>query len=679
MKKIYALLTSVVVAVLLVGCAKIHDFGDINKSPNAPSTPYTSYMLTQAQRYFYYFVTGSATNGYDPWQQAWNGYLAEIKNNQYGPLGTTTTYAMNTFYLYPLKNLHYIIEWNEDPEKKDLPNIASLGTSANQIAAAKTLMGYYYMTLSDIVGPIVVEEAFQGASEDNWLPKYNTQQEVFDYIDKSLSEAFGQFDMSGNLNAAADVSFGGDIAKWKKFNASIRMLAAIKLCDVDAATGKSRFAKAYSDGGMVNVDDGLFHKHDDLNWNMMYYWCNPDYAGAGFGHAPNMYIVDQMKEFKDPRMFKYFDIEGYKGARDPEIFPRDQYTSFYGVPFGLESNTAVSKWVDCCCSINSTMLAMDASLPVITAARVLFTEAEAAYRGWISADAKALYEAGIKSSFEQWGADGADAYIATPAIAFKGGADGLEQIAIQRWIAGYLADGIEAWSDWRRLDIPKMFVGPEAAKQGNKHFPYRLAFYSGQDRELNTANYEEIIKKDVRGGVDDVNGRVWWDVAANTEGVIPDEKCVPSIVIPEKWVAQMSGTYYVLGGGSAYDAPVGADVWGASGFETTLYEDVNHPGAYKLAPFGVANQLAMNWDAGTSTFFVPNQIVGSFLDEDGTVYPVNVADRDTDQESDGPYRGAWDDEDGNLYIYVIYRAGGPRGGGSVGILNYGYDVFVPNK
>ena len=58
------------------------------------------------------------------------------------------------------------------------------------------------------------------------------------------------------------------------------------------------------------------------------------------------------------------------------------------------------------------MLAMDASLPVITAARVLLTEAEAAVRGWISADAKALYEAGIKSSFEQWGATGADEYIA---------------------------------------------------------------------------------------------------------------------------------------------------------------------------------------------------------------------------------------------------------------------------
>ena len=668
MKKIYALLTSVLVAVLLVGCAKIHDFGDINKSPNSPSTPYTSYMLTQAQRYFYYFVTGNATNAYDPWQQQWNGYLAECKNNQYGPLGTTTSYSgVNTMYLNPIKNLHYIIEWNEDEEMKNQPNVASLGTSANQIAAAKTLMGFYFMTLSDIVGPLVIDEAYKGASDENWLPKYNTQKEVYDYIDKSLTEAYSQFDTNGTLNAAADVSFGGDIAKWKKFNASIRMLAAIKLCDVDPATGKSRFAAAYNQGGMTDVADGLFHKHDDLNWNMMYYWCNPDYAGAGFGMAPNMYIVDQMKEFKDPRMFKYFDIEGYKGPRDPEIFPRDQYTSFYGIPFGLESNTAVSAWVDCVCSINSSMLAMDANLPVITAARVLLTEAEAALRGWISADAKSLYEAGIKSSFEQWGASGADAYIASPEVAYDS-SKGMEQIAIQRWIAGYLADGIEAWSDWRRLDIPKMFVGPEAAKQGNKHFPYRLAFYSGHDPELNSDNYAEIIKQDIRGGVDNVNGRVWWDVADNTEGVIPDEKCKPAVQKPAKWEAWLTGTmqygFYYYSGEPLF-AP----------HEATIYEDVNHPGEYKIAPYG-DGELLLKYDAADNSFHYACQVVGKV---DGI--EVRAGDWDSDQgsdHSDDPsYRGYFDSDEGCWLFMTIWRYKNEEG--KWALTAYGYDAFIPNE
>ena len=668
MKKIYALLVSVFAASMLFTSCDPTDFGDINKSPNSPSTAYTTYFLTQSQRYLYYFVTGNATNAYDPWQQQWNGYLAECKNNQYGPLGTTTSYSgVSTMYLNPIKNLQSIIEMNQDEEQRDLPNVAALGTSANQIALATTLQSFYYMTLTDIVGPLPIEEAFKGASEDIWKPKYNTQKEIYTILDERLSNAYTMFDASGTINAAADANFGGDVNKWKKFNASLRMLLAIKLCDVDPSTGKTRFAKAYADGGMTDVADGLFHQHDDLNWNMMYYWCNPSYDGAGFGMAPNMYIVEQMKAFKDNRMFKYFDIEGYKGERDPELFPRDQYTSFYGVPFGLTSNTAVNAWTDCCCSINSTMLAMDAKLPVITAARVLFTEAEAAYRGWISADAKTLYEAGIKSSFEQWGATGADAYIASPDVAYNA-ENGLEQIAIQRWIAGYLSDGVEAWSDWRRLDIPKMFVGPEAARLGNMHYPYRLAYYSSYDPKLNEENYPQALA-DLRGD-DNVNGRVWWDVAENTEGVLTDAQCTPSVQKPAKWEVKMTGTYYVLGGGAANESPVGADVWGYNEFSTTLYQDVNHPEDYKLAPFGPdGSELLMKWDEGSKTFFVPSQVVGT----SGGVN-VSVADRDTDQGTDNKYRGAWDADDGCLYIYVIYR-GGSAGAGK--ILNYGYDVFEP--
>ena len=513
----------------------------------------------------------------------------------------------------------------------------------------------------------MISEAFLGAKEDNWKPKYDTQQEVYTILDNTLKEAYSQFDMNGSLNGSADVLYGGDIAKWKKFNASLRMLMAIKLCDVDPNTGKTRFAAAYADGGMTDVEDSFNFTYDDLNWNMMYYWCNPNYAGAGFCWVPNMFIVDQMKEFEDPRMFKYFDIEGYRGTRDPEIFPRDQYTSFYGVPFGMVDNAAVNVWVDCCASINSKMIAMDATIPVIPTARVLLTEAEAAYRGWINADAKTLYEAGIKSSFDWWDADGADKYIASPKIAYNS-SNGLEQIALQRWIAGYLADGIEAWSDWRRLDIPHLPVGPGAIDAGNDSYPYRLAFSASQGPRYNTENYEAALK-DI-SGPDNSMSRVWWDVADNWKGVIPDEQCVPSVQIPADWQPVVSGTYYVLGGGSANESPVGADVWGFSGFETTLYEDANHPGEFKFSPFG-EGELLLNQSG--DYYYVNNQIVGTNGDN-----PVNVADFDTDQGTDNKYCGEWDPEDGCLYIYVIYRAGGARGTeANKGIINYGYDVFKP--
>ena len=665
MKKIFAFFASVLVAgMCLTGCQAISDFGDINKDPNSPSTAFTSYLFTNACRFVPQFVLGNATNGYDPWQQEWAGYLSESKNNQYGPLSTTVQFACTNYYLFALKNLQYIIDMNEDPEQKDLTNVAAFGTTANQIAVAKTLMGFYYMSISDINGPIVISEAFKGASENNWTPKYDTQQEAYTILDSQLKEAYNQFDENGTLDGAADVLYGGDIAKWKKFNASLRMLMAIKLCDVDPSTGKSRFAAAYADGGMTSVDDGFDFTYDDLNWNMLYNWCNPANPAAGFNAVPNYFIVEQMKKFKDNRMFKYFDIEGYRGSRDESIFPRDQYTSFYGIPFGLESNTEVTKWIDCCCCVNSSMLAMDATLPVISAARVLLTEAEAAWRGWISADAKALYEAGIKASFDWWGAAGADEYVKSADVAYKGGDAALEQIALQRWIAGYLGDGVEAWSDWRRLDIPHMPVGPGAASVGNTHYPYRLAFNSSNDPAYNKDNYLAAIANLKPNGKDDVNNRVWWDVADNWEGVLTKEQCTPTVEIPADWQVFQKGTFI-------YNEP---EVFGAS-IECAIYTDVNHPGKYKISPWGEGGNYELLMEMGSNgEFVVGNQIVGTF---DGAV--VNVADYNVDQEATETEICYWDTDDLCWYFYLIYRSGGPRGGGSTGFITYGYDSFVPEN
>ncbi|MBP5636745.1 MAG: SusD/RagB family nutrient-binding outer membrane lipoprotein [Bacteroidales bacterium] len=667
MKKITAILVSVLAFMLLFNSCGFKDFGDINKDPNKPSTPFTTYFFTQACWYVPQFTLRNVDNGYDPWQQEWPGYLSEAKNNQYGPLNTTSYFNSQNFYLYPLKNLQMIIDLNEDEETKGQSNVAVFGTSANQIAAAKTLMAYFYMSITDIQGPIILSEALKGESEGIWKPKYDSQEEAYTLLNNSLEEAYAQFDETGTLSSTADILYGGDIAKWKKFNASLRMLMAIKLADVAPDTGKTRFAKAYADGGMESVADGLDYTYDDLNWNYLYYWCSPDYSAAGFTQVPNMLIVEQMKALEDNRMFEYFEIEGYWGARDEATFPRDQYTSFYGVPFGLSSNEAVSSWTDCCCSINSKVLGMTATIPIIPAARVLLTEAEAAYRGWISDDAKDLYEAGIKASFAWWGAKDVDAYIAKPAVAYDA-ANGLEQIAIQRWIASYLSDGVEAWSDWRRLDIPKMYVGPGAIDKHVDHYPYRLPFDPGNDAVNNAENYAAAIAG-LSDGKDTKDSRVWWDVADNEKGVLTDAQCTPSISKPADWQAKMTGTM-----------KYGLDTWGGAPVYTdhaaTWYEDVNHPGTFKIDPFGDA---VLVFKANGDEYVVDNQIVGEVSGE-----AVNVADWNIDQNipSGNPSEEGvcYYDTDEAAYLFLlVYRSGGPRGGGSTGFLCYGYDAFVPDS
>ena len=518
MKKISFLL---LVTLTLLSCKKD------NVVEEVPA--YTNDLFASACDYLPCLVFGSPDDSSAPWLQFWNGYLSESESNRYGRLDSPSQYTwIGSIYNNPLKNLDRIIRMNEDPDQKDLPNVLAFGSNDNQIAAAKTLEAVYYMFLTDILGPIVLTNAFLGEPDDH-TPAYDTQSSVFSKLNDILTGAYGQFDGSGKLYYS-DLIYGGDISKWKRLNASIRMLLAIKLSDVDPANGKVRFARAYHDGGMTAADDGLDYAYGFSRRNYLYSRCANGSPGAAKDIVPNMILVEKMKALEDYRMFSYFDIEGYMGVRYESVFPRESFSSFYGTPFGLASDSDVASFSGYVSSISNKMLTINASLPIIPAARIILTEAEAAYRGWISADAKQLYENGIRASFDWWDAFGVANYINSPRIAYAGGNDGFKQIVLQRWIASYLSDGAEAWSDWRRTDVPEMPVGPAAIDRGIDQYPYRLGFCSNSSSPYTKVSFSDAVN-DLRGYGDTPSGRVWWDVMENTKTTLTPEQCTPPVIL----------------------------------------------------------------------------------------------------------------------------------------------------
>ena len=496
------------------------DFGDINVNPNKPATAYTSMLYTYAAQQ----VRGFAMNAtdYDPWTQMRTGYLAESKNNQYGGMTTTTTYGTASYYYYYIKNLNTIIELNSNDETKDATYVVSFGDNANQIAVAKTLRAFFFMTLTDILGPIPYSEAFKGESEDLWEPKFDSQEDIYAALDADLVQAYGQFNESGSLSAA-EILYNGDISKWKKFNASLRMMMAIKMKDVDPANGKARFAKAYADGGMEVVADGFHYTFDSTNadaYATMWYVGNKSNPTANLNFVPNKIIVDMLKEYKDPRMFSYFTLDGYKGKVEGD--PAD-FNAYQGVPFGGGSNSEVVESAVGCCSVHDTYCETNATYGLITTARTLLVEAEAAAMGWIDADASELYEAGIRASFEfqktyhsdaeKIAGEGAvDAYIASVALPADQTA-AIKAIVTQRFLAGFMTDGIEAWSDWRIHNIPTFTLTQSQIDEGNLDYPYRMN-YSDTDKDYNSVNAQAALDQWL-GGEDNRWARVWWDVADN--------------------------------------------------------------------------------------------------------------------------------------------------------------------
>ncbi|MBQ3610205.1 MAG: SusD/RagB family nutrient-binding outer membrane lipoprotein, partial [Bacteroidaceae bacterium] len=238
--------------------------------------------------------------------------------------------------------------------------------------------------------------------------------------------------------------------------------------------------------------------------------------------VPNAFIVDALKEYNDPRMFSYFTLSGYKGTAPGD--PAD-INAYKGVPFGFQSNDEVVSAAEGCASVNATYCNAGATYGLITTARTLLVEAEAAVLGWINADPKALYEAGIRASFgfqatyhsdvtKLGGENCIEEYLASEKVALSSDKEtALKQIVTQRFLAGFMTDAIESWSDWRRYNIPYMPLTEHQVTEGNYDYPYRMT-YDPSEKETNEENTNAAIQQWL-GGEDGLWKRVWWDVADN--------------------------------------------------------------------------------------------------------------------------------------------------------------------
>lgn len=492
MKKIKLYFTALVFGLLANSCG---DFGDINQDPNNPSLPNTGYIFTYSCRYVPNFVM---VGTYNPWNQMFPAYIAEPTNLQYGTFSVGPSFATSSYYLYVIKSMEKIISLNADEATRNEAYVVGFGNNQNQIAVARTLRAFCYMHLTDILGMIPYSQAIKGDSEENFTPAFDTQESIYEDLDKELTEAYNQFDTSGKLSDS-DILYKGNVSKWKKLNASIRMLLAIKLSDVAPEVGKQRFAAAYNqDHGITDIADDLkyYYVKEEDNENILY---NNIIRKGREDFSPCSTIIDQLKEFNDPRLKEY-------AVPNPNA-----NGEYFGMPLGIDA-TELNNHTDTRCAFNPQFYEQDTPFIVISAARVLLVQAEAAVRGWITADAAQLYKAGIQASFDEFGIqESVDNYMDQPGVRLTGSdIDKIKAIGMQRWLNGFMQDGIEAWSDWRRLDVPVLHVG-DATKLIIDHVPYRLE-YAVADYDYNKANFEKVLATQ---GENRRSTRVWWDVADN--------------------------------------------------------------------------------------------------------------------------------------------------------------------
>jgi len=473
---------------MLAGCG---DFGDTNIDPNKPAQPDTRFLyigaVRQALPSFY------VNDLWNPWTLIYPQYVAEKNNIQFTTF-EQLTFDISEYYTVAIRNLELIISLNSDEDTRNESYVTAFGASnANQIAAARTLLAYIYMHLTDALGMIPYSEVNLG-ERGLFMPVFDSQESIYKRLNSELEESWEQFDESQPLDPEYEILYAGDIGKWKRFNASVRMQLAIKLCRVDPANGKARFARAYAQGFIRSNKDILQFNYLDEADNQ-----NPLYenivATGRRDYWPSATIVDTMKVYDDPRL--------------PAYFTEVRTGGFAGMPFGLPPAEAAVIDASTLSYWNDRFYKQDAPAVLITPSIILLAAAEAAEYGWINASAKELYDEAITASLTQHGVEHAvDDYLAHPAVAYRtheSVEQRISQIAIQKWIASFLQDGIETWSDYRRLGRPALTTGALAHLEAiPRRCVYDVAIY-----DANRDNYNNAI---VAQGPDLPATRLWWDV-----------------------------------------------------------------------------------------------------------------------------------------------------------------------
>lgn len=441
------------------------------------------------------------------------GYFADVNpgfNNRnfstYAPESGWTEATFNNAMKNVMTSYNTVITMTKDPI------LLSVASITKVMAMSR---------ITDIYGPIPYSKVGKDGSLNT---PYDSQQDVYKTMIGELNNAIAILtsNQTSNFSSKADRIYAGNTVNWIKLANSIKLRMAIRMANADAALARTTAEEVMSDpiGPMTT-------NSDNANLILISGQTNPYSFGFSlWGDGGDTHIgadiISYMNGYSDPRRARYFADECgfgknvYIGFRSGINIPSQKIGQMY-----TNMNADI---------FNGSIMRL------MNAAEVAFLRAEGALRGWnMKGTAKELYESGITLSFEQWGATGAQAYIADAAnmperyvdplgsFSYTGAApvikvawnnsanfeENLERIITQKWIAIY-PNGIEAWSEFRRTGYPKLMpvMLNRSSVVSTTRMVRRLSFpqseYTG-----NLTNVQHAVSSYL-GGPDNMATDLWW-------------------------------------------------------------------------------------------------------------------------------------------------------------------------
>jgi Starch-binding associating with outer membrane len=498
------------------------DFVSINTNPNTITQGGVNFgtLFTNTEM----MTSGNSDgNGYEDWR---NNLIYSSCMVQH--LSSTASYWDGDKYLYSAVYNSAYWDKNYPNSVTDivevLTHLQKDTAQSNFYQITRIFKVFIFQRITDMYGDCPYSQAGLGYISGITAPTYDRQQDIYADLLNELQDAASKLDKNApNTVGLADLVYGGDPVKWKKFAYSEMMRLAMRMSKVDPVNAQKWALAAFQGGVMNDNEDNAIVQHQNLAGT-------PVPNGTGLiliGNDPNGYrlsntFVGQLKGTGDPRL-------SYLGTvcADPMVTTDKGDTSFArqsgqangydppnsGSAHDLTTSPGWSGNQNSYSVVNRyTFGRLDAPTFFLTYGETSLLLAEAAERGWISGDPAQYYRSGVKGAMQQLalqaGAGPPDIAIATWLTANPyADPSALQQINVQYWIATFM-DENESFANWRRSGYPALVPVNYPGNTTNGAVPRRFT-YPQNEASDNEGNYNAAVANLQNG--DKMSSRVWWD------------------------------------------------------------------------------------------------------------------------------------------------------------------------
>jgi hypothetical protein len=488
---------SIILAILLVVGSSCENFLNVDETnPNSASAVPANLILPAA-------LNNTADIYNSPFNfffvYAWHGamavagnYVANTTLTQYNLLNSSYQGNWANTYLN-LQNYDYLEKISIDPKDSYFA------------AIAKIMKAFQFQNLVDVYGDVPYSEALK-TTEGILKPVYDDQQAIYEDLVLQLDAAMALID-GAPLDATEvgdfDIMFGGDMGLWWKFANTLKLRM---LMNQSGMTGRDQYinnalattphapANYLGAGESAMVNPGFVKSAGKMNpfWETFYKQDDSPQADGLNYFCANQDAVDFLSDNFDPRAERFF-------APTPSGNLRGTYYGELIIP-----------------SVTSELgpgliRSYDQDAIIMTDFESLFLQAEAAYKGYITGNVKALYESAVTQSILYMGGPtGNTATAATyladatkPMVNYDAAPNKVKTILTQKWISMIGISPTTLWTDYRRSGYPDFIHWSQEPQKKNPTPPVRLLY---PQTEINVNNDNVLAV----GPINAFTSKIFW-------------------------------------------------------------------------------------------------------------------------------------------------------------------------